>query len=109
MTKSLITRALAAAVAAFMAATAARADPSAHMIVVNHLAYGQAPEGLRIGDVIEWKNADIFRHTVTAKDGSFDIDLPPGAKGRIVLKRAGEIQYYCRFHPGMNGALNIAP
>jgi plastocyanin len=110
MTKSKITRALAAALVAFMAAAVANADPSAvHSIVVNHLAYGRAPEGLRIGDIIEWSNADIFRHTATATDGSFDIDLPPGAKGRTVLKREGAIHYFCRFHPGMKGALNIAP
>ncbi|WP_296709607.1 hypothetical protein [Rhodoblastus sp.] len=101
--------ALAAALVAFMAAADASADPSTHLIVVNHLAYGRAPEGLRIGDIIEWSNADIFRHTATATDGSFDIDLPPGAKGRTVLKREGAIQYFCRFHPGMKGALNVGP
>jgi plastocyanin len=109
MTKSMIARALAAALVAFMGATAAHADPSVRSIVVNDLAYGQAPEGLKVGDVIEWSNADIFRHSATATDGSFDVDLPPGAKGRIKLRRAGDIRYFCRFHPGMNGALSVAP
>lgn len=105
----MIARVLGAALVAFIAAMAAYADPSVHSIVVNRLAYGQAPAGLKVGDVIEWSNADIFRHTATATDGSFDIDLPPGAKGRTMFKRAGEIQYFCRFHPGMKGALNIGP
>lgn len=110
MTKSKIAKALAAALVAFMAAAVASADPSAvHSIVVNHLAFGRAPDGLRVGDIIEWSNADIFRHTATATDGSFDIDLPPGAKGRTVLKREGAIHYFCRFHLGMKGALNVAP
>jgi len=109
MIKSMVTRALTASLVALIATGGAPTDPSVHSIVVNHLAYGEAPEGLRVGDVIEWNNADIFRHTATATDGSFDIDLPPGAKGGTMLKREGDIHYFCRFHPGMKGALNIAP
>jgi plastocyanin len=87
----------------------ARADGSVRSIVVNNLTFGQAPQGLRVGDVVEWTNADIFRHSATASDSSFDIDLPPGAKGRAVLKRAGMVNYFCRFHPGMKGKLMIEP
>ena len=54
-------------------------------------------------------NSDILRHTATATDGSFDIDLPAGAKGRAILKRAGGVAYVCRFHPGMKGRLEVAP
>jgi len=42
---------------------------------------------LHVNDIVEWVNADIFQHTATAADGSFDVDLPAGAKGRTILKR----------------------
>jgi plastocyanin len=87
----------------------ARADPSARAIVVDDLAFGAAPAGLRVGDVLEWRNIDLLRHTATATDGGFDIDLPPGATGKVTLGRAGVITYICRFHPGMTGELKIAP
>ena len=85
------------------------AEPKVHRIVVDKLAFGPAPADLHVNDVVEWSNADVLRHTATATDGSFDIDLPPGHKGRTVLKRAGVVTYICRFHPGMKGRLEVAP
>lgn len=85
------------------------AEPRIFVIEINQLKFGTAPAELHVNDVIEWRNSDIFRHTATANDGSFDVDLPPGAKGQIILKRPGVIDYTCRFHPGMQGRLEIAP
>jgi len=85
------------------------AEPRAHEIEIDKLAFGPAPEGLHVNDIVEWVNADIFQHTATAADGSFDVDLPAGAKGQTILKRAGVVDYFCRFHPGMKGRLEVAP
>jgi plastocyanin len=85
------------------------AEPRVHEIVIDKLAFGPAPEVLHVNDIVEWANADIFQHTATAADGSFDVDLPAGAKGRTILKRAGVVDYFCRFHPGMKGRLKVAP
>jgi plastocyanin len=79
------------------------------VIAVDKLAFADTPKGLRVNDVIEWQNLDIFRHTATAGDESFDVDLPPASRERVVLKRAGKVEYFCRFHPGMKGQLEIAP
>jgi plastocyanin len=72
------------------------------------MAFGSVPAGLRIGDAIEWVNDDIFQHTATARDGSFDVILPPQSRVRTVLRRAGQIPFYCRYHPGMTGRLTVA-
>ena len=85
------------------------AEPRVREIEINNLAFGPAPEVLHVNDIVEWVNADIFRHTATAADGSFDVDLPAGAKGRTILKRVGVVDYFCRFHPGMQGRLEVAP
>ena len=85
------------------------AEPQVYVIEINKLVFGPAPAELHVNDIVEWRNSDIFRHTATASDGSFDIDLPPGAKGQTVLKRPGVIDYTCRFHPGMKGRLEVAP
>ena len=79
------------------------------MIAIDKLAFGPAPDGLHVNDAIEWRNSDIFQHSATATDGSFDIDLPPGSAGQTILTRAGEVNYVCRYHPGMTGRLEVAP
>ena len=76
-------------------------------IVIDKLAYGPAPHGLRVGDTVQWENRDIFKHSVTARDGSFDLALAPGAKAKLMLKRAGAILYYCRYHPRMKGEIDV--
>ena len=85
------------------------AEPRVHEIEIDNLAFAPAPEVLHVNDSVEWVNADIFQHTATATDGSFDVDLPAGAKGRTILKRIGVVDYFCRFHPGMQGRLEVVP
>ena len=53
-------------------------------------------------------NKDMFRHTATAKDGSFNIDLPAGAKGKTLIRKAGAIPFICKYHPGMRGVLKVS-
>lgn len=72
------------------------------------MAFGPVPADLRVGDTIEWVNNDIFLHSATARDKSFDVDLKPKAHVRIVLKKAGRIAFYCRYHPGMTGILVVS-
>ena len=85
------------------------AEPRVYIIEIDKLAFGPAPEGLRVNDIVEWTNVDIFRHTASATDGSFDIDLPARATGRTTLRRTGVVTYICRFHPGRTAGLDMAP
>jgi plastocyanin len=82
---------------------------SVHVVHLNKMKFGPAPDGAKVGDTIEWVNDDILRHTATAKNGAFDVDLKPHGKARVVLKTPGEIVFYCRYHPGMTGRLVVAP
>jgi plastocyanin len=79
-----------------------------HTIVIDKMKFGPVPSGLRSGDTVLWVNKDLFRHTATARDKSFNIDLPPKASGRTVVKHAGSIAFYCKYHPGMKGVLRVA-
>ena len=86
----------------------AAAASRTHVIVINQMKFGAAPVGLRPGDRISWINRDLFRHTATAKDGSFDVDLLPGATAIVVVRKAGAISVICRYHPGMRTVLKVA-
>lgn len=92
-----------------LASLAWDAESRTRGIEIDKLAFGPAPKGLHVNDVVEWVNQDMFRHTATAADGTFDIDLPPGGKGRTTLRQAGVVSYFCRFHPGMKDRLEVAP
>jgi plastocyanin len=82
--------------------------PATYTIAIKDLAFGAAPSGIRVGDTVEWVNNDILLHSVTAQDKSFDSDIAPDAKLRIVMEKAGVIAYFCKYHPGMKGQLNVA-
>ena len=99
---------LAAALLAFATVPAATAAPKTHTIVIDKMKFGPVPAGLRAGDTILWVNRDMFRHTATARDKSFNIDLAPKASGRTKLTKAGAVAFYCIYHPGMKGQLAVA-
>ena len=80
--------------------------PQVHVIVVDTMQYGPMPTGVRAGDIIEWVNRGILEHTVTARDGRFDIDLKPGATVRMKAT-AGTVEVYCKFHPTMVATLVV--
>lgn len=97
-----------AAVGGIAPATAAGAAsaPHVHVVVIDKMAFGPMPVDVRAGDIIEWANHGILEHTATARDGSFDIDLKPGATARMTAK-AGSFIVFCKFHPTMQANLVV--
>jgi len=87
--------------------SSAAAAAHSYTVVIDKMKFGPLPSALRKGDTIVWVNRDFLRHTVTAADHSFDVDLPAGAKATMVMKRSGAIPFTCRFHPGMRGVLQV--
>ncbi|GAB2539324.1 cupredoxin domain-containing protein [Rhodanobacter koreensis] len=77
-----------------------------HVIVIDKMQYGPMPTDVRAGDIIEWINHDILEHSATARDGHFDVDLKPGASGRITAT-AGTLAFFCKFHPTMAATLVV--
>ena len=78
-------------------------------ISMENLAISPAEASAEVGDTVELINKDIFAHTATARNGDFDVTMPPKKTVTMVLKKAGTVEYYCRFHPNMKATLIIAP
>jgi plastocyanin len=97
---------LALAIIAPLVSASAAAE---YTVVVSKMKFGPVPAELHPGDTIVWQNDDIFRHTATARDGSFDVDLPAKTSATMVVGDPGSIDFFCRFHPGMTGTLVVAP
>jgi plastocyanin len=90
-----------------MLALMAPAEAAHHVVAIKNMAFGPAPADLKVGDTIEWKNSDMFRHTATARTGAFDLDIPPGGHAQATLKTAGTLNIYCRYHPTMTLRLEV--
>lgn len=95
-----------AAVAIMFAAGPAHAETLRVTIV--QLAYSPAAVSAKVGDTIEWVNKDVVAHTATAP-GEWDVMIAAGKTARLVLKKPGDVAYYCRFHPNMKGKIAVAP
>ena len=100
--------ALATAAMALSHVGQAAVAPRVHTVIIDKLKFGPLPQGVRSGDTIVWVNKDSFKHTATARDKSFNVELPPGKSGRTLIKHPGTIAFYCVYHPGMTGSLAVA-
>jgi plastocyanin len=90
------------------------ASVSAHaatiQIVMEKLGFQPAETQAKVGDTIEWVNKDILAHTATATAGDdWNVIIGPNKTEKLVLQKAGTVDYYCKYHPNMKGRLVVAP
>jgi plastocyanin len=77
-------------------------------VKITDLAFLPTEVTARVGDTIQWVNDDIVDHTATAtKGGEWDVMIVAGKQAEQQLTRAGEIDYFCRFHPFMTGKITV--
>jgi plastocyanin len=90
-------------------AIAVPAHAATIQVVMDKMEISPAQVSDKVGDTIEWINKDVLAHTATARNGDFDVMMPPKKTVTSVVKKAGRIEYYCRFHPNMKAVLVVAP
>jgi plastocyanin len=78
-------------------------------ITIDKLVYTPAEVSAKVGDTVEWINKDVIAHTATARNGDWDVMIGPSKTVRIVLKKAGAVDYFCKFHPNMKARVTVAP
>lgn len=79
-----------------------------HSVIIEDLKF--TPENLTVnrGDKIVWVNKDLFPHTVTATDRSFDSgSIEVNGEWAYVAAKPGKYAYACSFHPNMKGSLQV--
>jgi plastocyanin len=95
--------------ALWLLAACVPARAAAIQITMENLEISPAVVSAKVGDTIEWINKDVLMHSATARNGDFDVNLPPKKTGSVVLKKAGTVDYYCRYHPNMKATITVAP
>src|SRR5450631_1956614 len=91
--------------AALMLGMSVSAHAATIQVTMENLVISPAEVSAEVGDTIEWINKDIFAHTATARNGDWDVTIPPKKTVTLVLNKAGTVEYYCRFHPNMKATL----
>ena len=98
---------------AFATMVAAINAVSAHaetiQITMDKMVFSPIEVSASVGDTIAWVNNDILAHTATAPNGDWDVAIAAKKTVSLVLKKAGTIEYYCRYHPNMKGRIVIVP
>jgi len=77
-------------------------------VVIDKLVFSPIEINAKVGDTIEWVNKDILAHTATVR-GDWDVMIAANKSASVVLKNAGAVEYYCRFHPNMKGQIIVVP
>jgi plastocyanin len=93
--------------ALLLALAAGQARAEVIRIKIENLGFMPADVTARVGDTIEWVNADFVAHTATARDGAWDITIPINTTRSVVLAAPGMVAYYCKFHPNMTGRIAV--
>jgi plastocyanin len=101
--------ALIACMAAWLGLTASAAHAGTVQIVIDKMAFEPAAATARMGDTIEWINNDILAHTATASKGGWSVTMASKQSGKVILKDAGDFEYFCKFHPNMKGRVVVTP
>ena len=69
-------------------------------ITIDQFQYNPAELAAKVGQAITITNNDDMPHTVTAKDGSFDAQVPAKGNASVTVPKAGSFPYTCTLHPG---------
>jgi plastocyanin len=107
-TKILVTVAAFGALLSVPAGAWSQGTGKTYVVEMGNMVYAKVPAAAKVGDTIVWINKDTVQHSATAKDGTFDVRLQPGQKGRTVLKKAGKLAFYCIYHSLMRGTLTVS-
>jgi plastocyanin len=92
------------------AASTGQSQTQPQTFVVSMLIAGFEPAMLTVkpGDRVRWVNKDLFPHTATAIDKTFDShSVAPAGTWTFVAGKAGTHAYACAFHPTMKGTIQV--
>ena len=70
--------------------------------------FNPAQVNAKVGEPITVTNNDENGvHSVTAKDHSFNVDVPPKSSVTVTVQKAGSFPYYCTYHSDEHNQASI--
>ena len=85
----------------------AGAQEGGKTITIQDFQNSPAELAVKVGETITVTNNDVTPHTVTAKDGAFNADVPANGTATLTVPKAGSFPYDCTYHPGQHNPSSI--
>lgn len=85
----------------------AEAQAEGQAITITDFQYEPAELAAKVGQPITITNNDVTPHTVTARDGSFDVEVPANGTATLTVPAPGNFPYYCTLHPNEHNPASI--
>jgi plastocyanin len=80
-------------------------------VQISKLTFAPAETIVHVCDTVEWSNADFIPHTATVKpvagSAGWDVLIPAGKTGQLVVSEVGTVDYICRLHPNMRAKIIV--
>lgn len=86
--------------------TSGGATPPAATVELEGTSFDPATVEVKVGDTVLWKWADNALHNVTG--GPLDSKNKSSGEYRYTFTEAGEVDYRCTIHPGMDGTVKVS-
>lgn len=97
------------AAAALSGLISVSAQAATIQVTIDKLIFVPAEATAKVGDTVEWINKDILAHTATATNGDWNVAIAPNQTARLVVKKPGNVDYFCKYHPNMKGRVVVTP
>jgi plastocyanin len=83
--------------------------PKRHVVEIEGMAFRPSKLEVAVGDTVVWINRDLVSHSATGTGvEKWDTgDLAQDQQGGYVPRNAGDLPYFCRLHPVMQGRLVV--
>jgi plastocyanin len=85
----------------------AGAQTAGKAISIKDFQYNPAKLAVKVGDKVTITNGDTVPHTVTARDGSFNVEVPANGQATVTVPKAGSHPYYCTYHPDQHNPAEL--
>jgi len=90
-------------------ATPAGSAKKTDRVQITDFKYKPPAVEVKVGTKVTFVNDDTAAHTATSKTpGAFDSgSIGQGESKSVVVKKAGDFDYYCAFHPFMKAKIRV--
>jgi plastocyanin len=92
--------------------SASRSSAAEHKILQKEMAFSVKEISIKVGDSINFINADIGTHNVYLSSDVFQFDLqaqPPGSSKTVQFTKPGMFELRCAMHPRMKLKVIVTP